>query len=139
MKPCTVRPPARPLARRYQIFGIVGLLGYLVLSQIALRLPHGLLHTALLALSGAFFFGELVCVGLLVNLKFDEFQRVLLVRSFLWATVITMGLCCIWGFAELGSHGALTHFPLVMLPVVLLVLTALTKVLIFRRHRSPVE
>ncbi len=132
----TLRNPAnRPYIRRCQAAACLSLVGYLLLSQASLRFPVGPLHTTLAGLSGVCFFAELIAVALLAYRKFDEFQRILLVRSFLWATVITMGLTTIWGFAELGSHNTLPHFPLAMLVIVLIVLTAFTKVLIFRRNR----
>ena len=132
-------PAARLFARKCQVAGVLSLFGYIALSQTALRLPLGPLHTVLLALAGLFFFAELIALGLLVNRKFDEFQRVLLIRSFVWATVITMGLTTVEGFVELGSHGTAPRVPLGYVPVVLLVITALAKVFIFRRNRPVSE
>ena len=138
--PKSLRTPAdRMFARKCQVSGAVCLICYLVLSQTALRLPLGALHTVLEALAGSFFFAELVAVGLLFNRKFDEFQRVLLTRSFVWATVVTMGLTTIWGFVELGSHGTAPHIQLVFLPIFLIVATALAKVFFFRQNRPVAE
>ena len=126
----------RPFVRRCQIVGCLSLVGYILLSQYALNLAIGPVRFSLAGLSGVFFFAEIVACALIVYRKFDEFQRILLLRSFVWATVITVGLATVWGFADLSSHGKLPRFPLAMLIVVLLVITALTKVLIFRRNRS---
>jgi hypothetical protein len=69
----------------------------------------------------------------------DEFQRVLLTQSFVWATVITMGFATVWGFVETFSHGTVPHFPVILVPAVLSLTTAAAKVFIFRKHKSPAE
>jgi hypothetical protein len=104
-----------------------------------LRPATGPLSLIVSGIAGAFYFGLFVSLGLMVVRKFDEFQRILLAQSFIWATVITMSITTIWGFIELGSHGAVPRLPIVFLPIFLLCVTAAAKLLIFRQHRSPVE
>jgi len=135
-----VRSPAdRQFRRRCQIIASSCLVLFILCSQLALRYPSSLLSLVLDGCAGAFFFAELISVGLLILHIRDEFQRILLTRSFLWATVITMGFTTIWGFIELHSHGAVPHLPTIFLPIVLICVTAAAKLLIFRQHRSPVE
>ena len=93
----------------------------------------------LAGIAGAFYFAFFVVIGVLAMGMRDEFQRVLLTRSFLWATIITMGLTMIWGFVELRSHGTVPHLPVLVLPAVLVAFTAAAKVFFFRQHKSPAE
>jgi hypothetical protein len=139
MRQAIKNPADRQFRRRCQIAISSSLVLYIVCSQLSLRYPHGLLSLVLAGLAGASFFTELISVGLLVVRIRDEFQRILLTRSFLWATVITMGFATIWGFVELHSHGTLPHLPLVFVPIILICVTAAAKLLIFRQYRSPVE
>jgi hypothetical protein len=88
---------------------------------------------------GAFFCAELATFAFLALSRFDEFQRVLLTRSFIWATFATMALCGIWGFVELNGRGDVPHVPLAMLPILLMSFTAAAKLIIFRQHKSPGE
>jgi hypothetical protein len=76
----------------------------------------------------------LLLAALLVVRSGDEFRRVLLLRSLLWATVVTMGLTCVCGFIEAFSHGQV-RVPVLLVPAFLLTATAAAKLLIFRRHR----
>jgi len=90
-------------------------------------------------LAGASFFAELIGVGLLVTRLRDEFQRALLTRSFIWATLITMALASIWGFVELHARDTVPHLNIIWIPIVLLVVTAGAKLLIFRQYRPANE
>jgi hypothetical protein len=69
----------------------------------------------------------------------DEFQRALLLRSFVWATVITMAVVTIWGFVELRAHGTVPHMGVIWVPMLLVCLTAAAKLLIFRQYRPASE
>lgn len=125
--------------RRYQRFTGVCLLGYLATLQTTLRMSPGLFRLALATLTGCFIFALLVGAGLRVLNMQDEFQRVLLQRSFVWATIVTTGLATIWGFVETYSQTTVPQVPVIFLPLILILLTAAAKVLLFRRHRSPAE
>jgi hypothetical protein len=129
----------RQFRRCCQVIASSCLLLFIICSRLAAQYPNGLLSLVLDGCAGAFFFAELISVGLLILHIRDEFQRILLTRSFLWATVITMGFTTIWGFIELHSHGTVPHLPTIFLPIVLICVTAAAKLLIFRQHRSPVE
>ena len=139
MRQAIKNPADRQFRRRCQIAISSSLVLYIVCSQLSLRYPHGLFSLVLAGLAGAFFFTELVSVAFLVVRIRDEFQRILLTRSFIWATVITMGFATIWGFVELHSHGTVPHLPILLLPVILVCVTAAAKLLIFRQYRSPAE
>jgi hypothetical protein len=128
----------RQTRRRYQRAGSLCLLAFFVCFYF-LRPASGPLALLLSGIAGAFYFGLFVSFGLLVVHRFDEFQRILLAQSFIWATVITMSIATIWGFIELGSHNTVPRLPIVFLPILLLCVTAAAKLLIFRQHRSPVE
>ena len=84
---------------------------------------------------GAAFFAELTTVGILVTRLRDEFQRALLTRSFLWATLITMALTTVLGSIELHGHGAVPHLDILWIPILLVCVTAAAKVCIFRRYK----
>ena len=129
----------RRYVRRCQIGAGACLLLYVAGSQLVTRTPQGPLATALAVISGLGFFGELVCVGLLTLRKLDEFQRVLMIRSFLWATIVTMGLTTVWGYVELSARRSIPRLDFIWIPVLLLCVTAAAKLLIFRHHRADVD
>ncbi len=132
-------PADRKFIRRGQIITSVCLIAYLVCAQIIRDKPVTPTRIVFAALAGAFFFALLVNSGTLVLRRFDEFQRILLTRSFVWATVITMGFATVWGMAELFSHDTIPQVSLVWLPIILVCITAAAKVFIFRQHKSPAE
>ncbi len=129
----------RRFRRRCQIIISASLVLFLVCSQLSLHHPTGVLSLTLAGLAGAFFFAELIGVGLLVFRIRDEFQRILLTRSFIWATIITMAFTTIWGFIELHAHDHLGRLPVLCIPFILIFTTAAAKLLIFRQYRSPSE
>lgn len=101
---------------------------------------HGnLIGLVLSGFAGAAFFAELISVGLLTIHLRDEFQRILLMRSFVWATLITMGLSTIWGFIELHSRGAVPRLHVIWIPMILVSFTAAAKLLIFRQYKPDSE
>ena len=135
-----VKSPAdRQLRRRCQITGAVSVLLYLTGSQASLRMHNSPLRLALAGVAGAAFFAELVSVGLLVTRLRDEFQRTLLTRSFIWATLITMGFTTTWGFVELHARGAVPHLDIIWIPIALVCVTAAAKLFIFRQYRPQSE
>lgn len=136
MLECNIRPEQN---RRYQQISAAFFLTYLALSQTLLHLRQGPLRLAVAGVCGAAFFAMLVGAGLRIRAMRDEFQRVLLTQSFVWATVITMGFATVWGFVETFSHGTVPHFPVILVPAVLILTTAAAKVFIFRNHKSPAE
>jgi ABC-type enterochelin transport system permease subunit len=132
-------PADQRYARRCQRVTSVSLVGYLVCAHFVMDRPVTPTRILLAGLAGAFFFTLLISSGLLILRKFDEFQRILITRSFLWATVITMGFSVIWGFVELFSRGNVPNLSIIWIPVILITLTAGAKVFIFRQHRSPLD
>ena len=135
-----IRNPAdRRFARNCQKVTGICLIGYLICVHFVLDKPVSLSRLVLAGVTGTFLFALLISSGLLLLRKRDEFQRILLTRSFLWATIITMGFTTIWGFVQLFSRGTLPAFQIIWLPVILICLTAAAKLLIFRHHRSPRE
>jgi hypothetical protein len=139
MSHCTVRPADRLFRRRCLVAACLFLVLYLVCSQLSLYVGRGPAGLALAGLAGACFFGELVAVAFLVVRIRDEFQRVLLTQSFVWASVLTTLLATVWGFMELHDHEHLPHIPVLVLPFLLILLTAAAKLVIFRQHKSPAE
>jgi hypothetical protein len=131
-------PTDRQYRRRCQQATSLCLIAFLACFHL-FRPATGPLALFFSGLAGAFYFGIFISTGLLVMRKFDEFQRILLTQSFIWATVVTMSIITIWGFVELGSHNTVPRLPIVFLPILLLCITAAAKLLIFRQHRSPVE
>jgi hypothetical protein len=89
--------------------------------------------------AGASFFAELVSVGLLITRLRDEFQRALLLRSFIWATLITMAFTTTWGVIELREPGAVPHLDIIWIPIALVCVTAAAKLFIFRQYRPQSE
>ena len=133
-------PADQRFQRKCQAAAGVSLVLYLVCSQTALRLHLGTAaDAALAAVAGAAFFAELVSVGLLTLRLRDEFQRILLTRSFVWATLVTMALATVWGSVELHSRGSLPHLSVLWLPITLVCATAIAKLLIFRQHSAQGE
>ena len=133
------RPADRQFCRRCLMGVGFSLAVYVACSQTALRMHDSPLTLALAGISGAAFFAELVIVGLLVTRIRDEFQRILLSRSFLWGTLITMGFTTIWGFIELHMHNGVPHLELIWIPIILIGMTAGVKLLIFRQYRPGSE
>jgi hypothetical protein len=129
----------RQFRRKCQIVTGLSLVVFVMCSQGSLRMHRGPLDLAVAGVAGAAFFAELVSVGLLVGRLRDEFQRALLLRSFLWATVITMAVATIWGFIELRAHNTVPHVDVIWVPVLLVCLTAVAKLLIFRQYRPASE
>ena len=132
-------PADRQFRRKCQIATGLSLVIFVMCSQESLRMHRGVLDLALAGVAGAAFFTELVSVGLLIGRLRDEFQRALLLRSFVWATVITMAVVTIWGFIELRAHGTVPHVGVIWVPLLLVCLTAAAKLLIFRQYRPADE
>jgi hypothetical protein len=139
MSDCTVRPADRIFRRRCQVAASACLITYIVCSQLSLHVGTGRLGLTLAGLAGASIFGELVAVAFLAVRIRDEFQRILLTQSFLWASLLTMAFVTIWGFIELHGHDSVPHLPILIIPCILIVLTTAAKLIIFRQHKSPVE
>lgn len=129
----------RRFRRQCQVAAGLSLITYVACSQAALRMHSSAMSLVLAGVAGAAFFTEMVAVGILVMRLRDEFQRALLTRSFIWATLITMALTTVWGFLELHARGAVPHLDIVWIPIMLLVFTAAAKVCIFRRYRPADE
>lgn len=139
MSDCTIRPADRQFRRRCQIAGSACLLLYIACSQLSMHVGRNALGYTLAGLAGASIFGEVVALTFLAVRIRDEFQRVLLTQSFLWASVLSMAFATIWGMIELHNHDTLPHVPILIVPFVLIVLTAAAKLIIFRHHKSPAE
>ena len=139
MRSDCVRPKDREYVRRNQIIAAVGVAIYVPCMQLATRANETWIKIPLAILAGTAFFAELVAVGLLLNRRMDEFQRALLLRSFLWATVVTMGLVTVWGFIDLCSHHTAGRVDIIWVPLILICITAAAKLLIFRQHKPPTE
>jgi hypothetical protein len=139
MSECTIRPADRLFRRRCQAVASACLVLYIACSQLSLHAGTGPLGLTLAGLAGASIFGEFVAVTFLVVRIRDEFQRVLLTQSFLWASVLTMAFATIWGMIELHSHDTVPHIPILVVPFILIILTAAAKLIIFRQHKSPAE
>jgi hypothetical protein len=139
MSECTIRSADRLFRRRCQIAASACLVLYIACSQLSLHAGRGPIGLTLAGLGGAAFFGEVVAIAFLAVRIRDEFQRALLTQSFLWASVLTMALVTVWGFIELHSHDTLPRIPILIVPFLLIVLTAAAKLIIFRQHKSPAE
>ncbi len=132
-------PEDRLYVRRCQQGVAAALLIYIACWQLSLHLGRTPLGYAANVVGSTAFFGELVAAGLLTMKRLDEFQRVLMTSSFLWATVIAMFISTVYGMLELHSHGTLPRVPVIAVPGIVILLTALIKLFIFRRHKSPAE
>ena len=129
----------RRFRRQCQIATSISLVLYIACIQASSRIHNGAAALTLAGIAGAFFFAELISVGLLVTRLRDEFQRALLTRSFVWATLITMALTTIWGFVELHARDTVPHLNILWIPTILLVVTAGAKLFIFRQYRAENE
>ena len=132
-------PEDRRYLRRCQQAVAASLLLYIACSQASLHFGRTPLGFALSALGSIAIFGEIVAVALITMKRLDEFQRVLMIQSFLWATVLTMFASTVYGMLELHSHGELPRCPVIAVPGMQLLFLAFIKLLIFRRHKSPAE
>ena len=132
-------PADRRFRRHCQIATGLSLVVFTVCSQAALRLHGNPMGLVLSGFAGAAFFAELVSVGLFTTRLRDEFQRTLLLRSFVWATLITMGCTTVWGFVEMHSHGTVPHLDVIWIPMILVCFTSAAKLLIFRQYRPESE
>jgi hypothetical protein len=132
-------PADRRFRRHCQIATVLSLVVFTVCSQAALWLHGNPMGLVLSGFAGAAFFAELVSVGLLTARLRDEFQRTLLMRSFVWATLITMGCTTVWGFIELHSRSTVPHLDVIWIPMILVCFTAAAKLLIFRQYRPESE
>ena len=121
--------------RKSQMAAAVSLSVYITCSQASLRMHGTPTGVALAGLAGAGFFAELISVGLLITRLRDEFERTLLARSFIWATIITMAFTTIWGFIELHARGSVPHLDIIWIPMILVCATAGAKLFIFRQYR----
>ena len=113
------------------------LIVFFALSQMLQFMKLGPLRTTIGVIAGLAFCAVIASSGQLVWISSDEFRRHLLAKSFFAATILTFLFASLWGFAELFSHGTVPHIPLLILPVMLIFLTAAAKVVIFRQHRAP--
>jgi hypothetical protein len=132
-------PTDRRFRRKCQVVAAVSLLLYMVCSQASQRVVDRRLGVVLAGIAGVAFFAELTSVALMITRLRDEFQRALLVRSFLWATVATMAFTTVWGFIEMHGRGQVPHLDVIWVPLILVCATAVAKVLIFRQHRAAYE
>jgi hypothetical protein len=139
MCPPVTNDSNRRFRRQCQIAVASSLVLYVTCSQASLRLHNSATGLVLSGLAGAFFFTEVLSFGLLVTRLRDEFQRILLTRSFVWATLITMCVTTIWGFIELHGHGRVPHLNVIWIPMLLICVTAAAKMLIFRQYRPENE
>ena len=139
MSDCLKTPANRRLRIRWISVAFACLASYLVAFYAIPHPPDGPLPLILAGVAGAFYFSFFVAVGVLTYSIRDEFQRALLVRSFVSATILTMGITMIWGFVELGSHNTIRHLPVLIQPALLVVFTAAAKVIVFRQYKSPAE
>jgi hypothetical protein len=136
----TVRNEAdRQFRRKCQIAAGLGLVMFVMCSQGSLRMHRGPVDLALAGLAGSAFFTELVSVGLLIGRLRDEFQCALVLRSFVWATVITMAVVTIGASLRLRAHGTVPHVGVIWVPMLLVCLTAAAKLLNFREYRPASE
>ena len=138
MCPPLKNPVHRRFRRHCQIACSLSLIVYIACSQASLRMHSSKAALPLAGLAGSAFFTELVSAGLLITRLRDEFQRILLTRSFVWATLITMGFTTVWGFLELRRQGV-PHLDIIWIPIILICVTAAAKVLIFRQYRPESE
>ena len=99
----------------------------------------GLPGQLLAGVAGVAFFVLLLLTGFIVARSVDEFQRALLLRSFLWACGGTMFVASAWGFVEAFASAPTPHLPLLAVPALLVVFTAAAKLIVFRKHRTEAE
>ena len=125
--------------RQCQIAAGVSFILYFGCSQASLRLHNSSGGLMLAGVAGASFFAEIVSVGLLITRLRDEFQRTLLTRAFVWATLTTMAFTTIWGFLELHARGVVPHLDIIWVPVILICITVGAKLLIFQQYRPEDE
>ena len=129
----------RQFRRHCQIATGLSLVVFILCSQASFRMHGSPMGLVLSGFAGAAFFAELVSVGLLTTRLRDEFQRTLLLRSFVWATLTTMGCTTVWGFIEMHSRGTVPHLDVIWIPMILVCFTAAAKLLIFRQYRPESE
>jgi len=129
----------RQLRRHCQIVLGLSLILFMACSQASQRIHSNPVSILLAGVAGAAFFAEFVSLGLMITRLRDEFQRVLLIRSFIWGTVITMAFTTIWGFIELRAPSAVPHLDIIWVPLILICITAGAKLVIFRQHRPENE
>jgi hypothetical protein len=125
--------------RKCQMGVGISLVVYVLCSQASLRMQGAPASLALAGIAGVAIFSEVMTVGLLTTRIRDEFQRILLTRSFVWATLITMAFTTVWGFIELRARTTVPHLDIIWIPVIFVCLMAGAKTLIFRQYRPESE
>lgn len=117
--------------------------GFLVYASLNTVLTHwrpaGISGEIVAGSAGACFFFLLLCFAMMVTRARDEFGRALLLRSLLAGVTGTMFAVLVWGFVEAFSRTPVVHVPIVLVPAVLVLLTALAKLVVFRRYTSEPE
>lgn len=99
------------------------------------RPMHGVTGIVIAALAGIGFFA-MISLGFTILMRTsDEFRRLMLTRSVLWATGITLGLVSIYGYVDLLHPEAFPRIPLLVIPVAFIFIMTAAKLLVFRQHR----
>jgi cytochrome bd-type quinol oxidase subunit 2 len=136
---CAFNEKDREFIRKCRRWVGATLLVYLSLNMAMRKDPPGLTGQVIAGLAGFSFFMLLLLTGLIIARSGDEFRRALLLRSFLWACVGTMLVASVWGFMELFAKDAAPHMPVLLIPALLVVLTAVAKLIAFRRPTAEPE
>jgi len=133
------RPISDPTDRRliflYERAAIALLLLYFALSYVQMHQSKPMIQIPLGILCGSLFFGFSLVCSLLTYRCLDEFQRQLLIKSFIWGAFITAALASVAGHLEMIDPSF--HIPLIAFPEALIFLSSAIKVLIFRKHKAP--
>lgn len=131
-------PEDRRTINRLRRFMFASLLFYFAGNFLTVHYRQGALNLVLGTVTGVCFFSAMALAGAMAYRQMDEFQRILLTRSFLLGTLVTLAGVTVWGYLEAFAAAAPHwHLQPFAIPGALVVLTALFKVILFRRNRAP--
>ena len=105
------------------------LLAIYVTAQTILRFrPHAVPMAVAAGIQGAAMFGMFVTLGSIARLRFrGTAVGALNARALLWGLGSTMFLAMVWGFEEVFAPGTVTHLPLLVVPAMVIGLSAIAK------------
>lgn len=133
------RPITDPTDRRliflYERAAMALLVLYFALGYVQMHQSKAVVQIPLGILCGILFFGFSLACSLLTYRCLDEFQRQLLIKSFVWGALLTAALASVAGHIEMIDPNF--HIPLIAFPEALIFLSSAIKVLIFRKHKAP--
>jgi hypothetical protein len=132
MKQCGYTAEDRAAILQLRKAMVVLLIVFLGVQAVMRMRLSGAAGMTVAVLAGACFCGIMGVAWAVVLRSADEYRRVLLQRSVMWALGLTLGAVTVCGYVEVGMRTSL-HVPLLAVPLCFVMLTAAMKLVVFRR------